>query len=119
MKLYHSSNKRLSVLVPIVGGNRHKGEDPRAVNEPVVYLTNSQDETFAEEGIIHRYKYIVEIPMEDPDLFLDEKDFAFRQECNEAFGENDATRWYFRKKSIIVQATLEWDGKKYIKRNNF
>ncbi|QHE59781.1 hypothetical protein FHE72_01055 [Rossellomorea vietnamensis] len=119
MKLFHSSNKRLSTLTPTIGGSRHKGEDPRAVNKPVVYLTTSEEETFAENGITHRFKYIVEMSLNDPDLYLDEKDFEFRQECNETFGENDTTRWYFLKKPISVLETLEWDGKKYVKRNNF
>lgn len=119
MKLFHSSNLKLSVLMPMFGEGRHKGEDPRAVNEPVVYLTNSEEDIFSEKLIPAQYKYIVEISEDDPDLFLDENDFSFRQECYEDDGELDTTRWYFLKRSINVHETLEWDGEKYVKIDNF
>lgn len=103
------------------GNDRHNGEDDRAVNQLVVYLTTAEDEIFRGKGVesVATYKYVVEIPEDDPDLFLDEKDFVFRQEYNEALGETDTTKWYFFKRSTKVQETLEWDGRKYVKRNNF
>ncbi|PIC87995.1 hypothetical protein CSV72_02270 [Sporosarcina sp. P20a] len=121
MKLYHSSYLKLSILNPTVGSDRHDGEDPRAVGQPVVYLTAAEDEKMRGKGEDHvaTYKYIVEIPEDDPDLFIDEKDFLFIQECNQAFEENDLTRWYFLKRSIAVKQTLEWNGEVYVERENF
>jgi hypothetical protein len=117
MKFYDSSHIKLSMLEPRLGGTRHKGEDSRAINQPVVFFTNAQDEIFSKEGIVVPFKYIVEIDENDPELFLDEKHYAFIQECKEVFPDlKDDTKWFFLRRPIKVLETLEWDGKKYVKR---
>jgi hypothetical protein len=116
MKLFHSSHLKLSILEPRLGGNRHEGEDPQAINQPVIYFTNTEDEIFSNEGIVAPYKYIVEIEEEDPDLYLDEKYFELIKNGNEAFPDiKNNTKWYFLKRPIKVVETLKWDGKKYVK----
>ena len=107
MKLYHSSFQQLSILVPKIGYGRHNGEDPRAVNEPVVYLTNDDSEIFYRKGIVFPYKYTVEIDENDYELFLDEVDFEFKQEFNKVFGNTiEDSLWYFLKRPINLPQSL-------------
>lgn len=121
MKLYHSSYLKLSTLNPTIGSDRHHGEDARAVDQPVVFFTTDENEIMRckDEKEVATYKYIVKISEDDPDLFLDEKQFALIQEYNQTFGENESTRWYFLKRPIAVEESLEWNGTTYVKRDNF
>ncbi|WP_339314640.1 hypothetical protein [Paenibacillus sp. FSL R10-2734] len=103
----------------MIGKYRHSEEDPRAVKQAVVYLTTEQDEIFRNGDVVETYKYLVEIDENDPDLYLDEKDYQFRQECNKDFEESDNTKWYFYLKPINVSDTLEWNGHCYTRIPNF
>ena len=119
MRLFHSSSEKLSVLEPMLGDSRHKGEDPRAIDKPVLYLTTAEDEIFSYKDKVAQYKYVVEIDDDDTNLFLDEKDYEFMKECNEEYPEMQIRRWYFSLRPIQVTETFEWDVEKYVKRQNF
>ncbi|MEK5183221.1 hypothetical protein [Paenibacillus sp. FSL P4-0288] len=119
MKLYHSTCIKLSVIDPMIGNYRHDGEDPRAVNQPVVYLTTDKDELFWNVDEEATYKYVVEIDENDPDLCLDVKDYEFKKKCNEELGVSVNNKWYFYLKPINVSETFEWNGQCYIQIPNF
>jgi hypothetical protein len=47
VKFYHYSKERFSVLIPQYGLTRHEGEDDTAINQPVIWLTDGEnDQTY-------------------------------------------------------------------------
>jgi hypothetical protein len=69
--LYHFANTQYSELLPVIGANRHSSEDPRAIEKPVVWLTDSPIRAPGVEAQA-QFRHEVEIEEDDPCLFKDE-----------------------------------------------
>ena len=106
--LYHTSEMLVDKLIPAVGGNRHSGEDPRAVGKSVVWLSNQimcSDPPF-------RYLYEVELDENDPELIKDAPFDILMQKMNKQFQNSDNLRWYFTEKTLDVLTIKVWNSEK-------
>jgi hypothetical protein len=108
MRLYHVSTQKFDdVLSPVVGPRRHGGEDRRAVGNPVIWLTNDPTmKAESPEGTIDRYQHEVEIPENDPHLFLDTDFDVFMSDTMSTM------RWYFYTGTLKVVRVREYDPAK-------
>lgn len=113
MLFYHVSSQKFDTLLPVVGASRHGGEDPRAVDKPVVWLSNDP-RSYREdsEGMVARYQHEVDIPENDPDLHMDEGFDHFMKEADAAFPDKPPSllRWYFCFRAVKVTRVGEWDA---------
>lgn len=109
---YHYSHEMLQVLVPTIGRARHKGEDPRAVDKPVVWLNDRElDDCADSEGPLE-FLHIVEIDERDPDLFADSDFDHLMHQAAEDLGVIPL-RWFFYLRSLPVKAVRTWNGTEY------
>ena len=112
MKLFHYSGQKLAVLVPQIGDTRHKGEDEQAIDQPVVWLTDGDsDVTYDKDGNVSSiYQHEVEIDLNDPQLFLDQKKEILDMGMLKATG-NRGSKWYFYKDKLKVIKVQKWNDK--------
>ncbi|MBW5471557.1 hypothetical protein GPJ61_27605 [Brevibacillus formosus] len=110
MFLYHFSDCDVDILQPMIGKNRHDGEDPLAVDKPVIYLTNCSDMII--DGQRRLFRYTVEIDLNDPQLKPDRL-FNQMMEGNKNIGE---PQWFFYIyfTSITPVKKEKWNGKCYL-----
>lgn len=108
MKLYHFSDGKYSVLKPMMGKNRHSGEDKRIVGKPVVWLT--ADNNMANDEATYKYKYTVEINEKDKNLILDEALYNSSIQNSDLLGDFQGIRWYAYLKEIHKFKIKEWNN---------
>ena len=109
MILYHFSDTCYpDELLPNVVSRRHEAEDPRAIKEAVVWLTDSTDRA---PGIENqgRFRHEVEVDEKDPRLFKDESDERLKNIWQSMYpGKTDSVRGmatsYFYTKPIKVKS---------------
>jgi hypothetical protein len=65
---YHYSRVKSEILEPSFGRHRHGGEDPNAVNEPVVWLSNRELGSMEDADEIVEFLHIVEVDESDSNL---------------------------------------------------
>lgn len=106
MKLYHFSHKKYSCLKPMIGKNRHSGEDKRIVGKPVVWLT--PNDSMKDDGKSYQYKYTLEIKESDENLILDESLFNSSIQNGDLLGESPGIKWYAYFKGINYIKIEEW-----------
>lgn len=111
MKLFHLADAHYQQLQPQIGTKRHGGEDPRAVGVPVVWLANDQTmRAQGPNGEVPQYQHEVDVPDDDPDLFIDEPFAAMMEQGDKVFGTRTTLRWYFLKRAIDVVVVRRWDA---------
>jgi len=112
---YHYSHTRCEVLEPRLGTRRHAGEDPNAINEPVVWLNNRELNCLEGGDGILEFLHIVEVDESDPNLHLEKGFNDFMRDFEQDFELKDSTpwRWYFYKGTLPVKEVRTWNGVKY------
>ena len=86
MQLYHFSDCKLSTLEPKVGNRRQIAEDPKVVDLPVVWLTDSPNRAPGVEKL-GVYRHTVEIDSNDSDLFKDSSKESLKESWYQLVGE--------------------------------
>jgi len=109
MNLYHSSYTFTRRLEPQLGARRHIGEAPSAVGLPVVWLANVPMLMEDSEGNVATYRFLVEVPNDDPDLHLDEGLAGFMESADEDLESPITLRWYYLTRGVDVVEAYEWD----------
>ena len=109
MILYHFSDHDVVILKPKIGDFRHKGEDSRAVDKPVIWLTTRPDSKDEE-----KYRYTVEINKNDPHLYADK---GFNNFMDQVFEQGEIREeklnWFFYTSDIKPIKKEKWNGITY------
>lgn len=109
MNLYHYSAEQYNVLNPTIGGSQHRGEDNRAVDKPVIWLTDSPNTKITDSTIgFLKYQHVVEVSPEDSNLHIDKKKADIASTMHQKFGVTDST-WYFYTGDLPVIAVRVWN----------
>ena len=108
MKFYHSTDVKTDTLVPRIGDRRHGNEDEGAVDKPVVWLSAQWEARMKGEGKFFKYRYVVEVPEDDPDLHEDKKHSETTSKMAQFFGPIDS-KWYYCTRPVDVIEAEEWD----------
>jgi len=110
MKLFHLADAEYRQLQPQLGAKRHGGEDPRAVGVPVVWLSNDQGMRAQRPNReVPQFQHEVDVPDDDPYLFVDEPFAAMSTQYDKMFGTRTTLRWYFLKRAVDVTTVRRWD----------
>ncbi len=116
-RFYHYSDEPLDTLTPQVGNERHGGEDDRAVDKPVVWLSTTTMLRETKSGGVAEYEHEVEVDLDDPLLHEDEKFNLLAKQFNAMIrGGGQAgmrMRWFFYEGTLEVIARRRWDGSRY------
>jgi hypothetical protein len=114
MKLYHYSNEKLTILIPIIGDARNEAEDPEVIGKPVVWLATTEMVKRQDRGVPDTYRYTVDIPEDDSNLHIS-KIMVSNTEIFEKFFDTRVGSWYYFTSDIDVLETEEWNGTEYVK----
>jgi hypothetical protein len=106
----------MKILEPSLGGSRHSGEDPRAINQPVVWVHNRELISSEDKEGPHEFLYIVEVDESDPKLYVDAPFGRLMEQCGEdgLMSTTEPWRWYFYTGSLPVKEIRRWNGERYV-----
>ncbi|WP_342472180.1 hypothetical protein MHH70_18310 [Metasolibacillus sp. FSL H7-0170] len=111
MILYHYSNQDVEVLKPILGPTRHGGEDLKAVNKPVIWLTTSSEDIQDNQP---KFRYTLDIDEKDERLFED-RPFNSTMKDMVNFGISSVViKWFFYTSELKPQKKEVWNGENYV-----
>lgn len=115
MNLYHCSDEKFdNFLSPMVGPNRHEGEDPEIVLKPGIWFSDQPDFVRIVRGKILKYKYLVSIPEDDPALKKDGNFAKVKRSSFPIFESTDQVNHYLYQSNIQIQVRYVWDENRYI-----
>jgi hypothetical protein len=105
MLFYHNSNQLLDKLIPKTGTARHGGEDPRAVSNAVVWLSNQPQL----DDPPTKYRYVVDIDEKKPSLCMDNPFDQMQNQFNKIFPNINTWRWFFCFDELEILERYEYD----------
>jgi len=123
MILYHTTNKKLTKLIPQFGPTRHEAEDFGSIGKKVIFLSTTKMLRSTGEGL-QRYCYSVSINDSDPLLKKDEDFSNGSNACQKYFCDSTkiGTEWYYYEcEELDIIETYEFDelANDFVKIDNF
>ena len=113
MILYHFSNGKYSKLIPKLGTRRQLRKGKTIVKK-VTFLTTNPNMFYDNDdgGNFFKYRYILKLDTDDPNLHADDKFNNMLDTYNKTFGSNSGTfKWFFYDNPLGYISMSEWDGK--------
>jgi hypothetical protein len=111
MQFFHSSNEFTGRLLPMVGENRHPGEAAEVIDKPAVWLSTHPMVHTDSEGKPRRFRYKVEVPIDDSELREDKPVGEMGEMLLTMLGGGDPTvanRYFYLLRPVLVSAAEEW-----------
>ena len=109
MRLYHSTDVATSILEPQLGDRRHNNEAEDAVGKPVVWLSSDPEIRTNGKGKRFRYRYTVDVPLDDPNLHEDTRHSDSYKKAAQLFGLSGESKWFYYTEPVAVAEAEEWD----------